>query len=101
MERERWLVLYARARELSRGWGFGNSYSTACIVGVFLWAAVHDRPVAWACQAENWAAELNFGKLPSQSTMSRRLRSEPVKNLLNLMEQAMVSDDSENGEQTQ
>ena len=101
MERERWLVLYARAHELSRGWGFGNSYSTACIVGVFLWAAVHDRPVSWACQVENWPAEVDFGKLPSQSTMSRRLRSEPVKNLLNVLERALFSDVSSRSVQSE
>jgi hypothetical protein len=48
-ERERWTRLYQLAPELSRGWGFGRCFDTACIVGVFLWAVLHDHPVSWAC----------------------------------------------------
>lgn len=94
MERERWLVLYARARKLSYSWGFGQRYSTACIVGVFLWAVVHDRPVSWACKSAHWPVDLNFGSLPSQSTVSRRLRSEPVIKLLNLLEKSFADEAS-------
>jgi Transposase DDE domain len=86
MERERWERLYALARQLSKGWREGGKYHVAVVVGVFLWAAVHDRPVSWACQAQNWPAELARRGLPSQSTMSRRLRSAPVQRLLMLME---------------
>lgn len=89
MERERWLGLYQLACESSRGWAFGHRYSVACIVGVYLWAVVHDRPTSWACQTMNWPADLHFGRLPSQSTMSRRLRSQAVKELLKLMEHAL------------
>lgn len=86
MERERWMALYQLARELSRFWRYGHRYSAASIVGVFLWAACHDRPVSWACQAENWPKDRPFRRLPSQATMSRRLRSRPVKDLLNILE---------------
>jgi hypothetical protein len=86
MERERWIALYRLANELSRSWRYGHRYSAAFIVGVFLWAVCHDRRVSWACQPENWPKEEPFPRLPSQSTMSRRLRSGPVKDLLNLME---------------
>lgn len=86
MERERWWILYHLACQLSRHWPFGSRYSTACIVGVFLWAVLHDRPVCWACQAANWPAQRPFRKLPSQSTMSRRLQSDAVQQLLKLME---------------
>jgi hypothetical protein len=86
MERERWDRLYALARQLSKGWCEGSKYHAAVIVGVFLWAAIHDRPVSWACQLQSWPAELARRGLPSQSTMSRRLRSAPVQRLLALME---------------
>ena len=89
MERERWLQLYRLACELSRSWGWGYRFSTACIVGVFLWAVIHDRPVSWACDARHWPADLPLGRLPSQSTMSRRLRSKPVQQLLNLLENTL------------
>jgi hypothetical protein len=86
MERERWERLYALARQFSKGWREGGRYQAAVIVGVFLWAAIHDRPVSWACERRNWPAELARRGLPSQSTMSRRLRSAPVLRLLTLME---------------
>lgn len=89
MECERWLQLYALACELSRGWPYGQRFSAALIVGVFCWAVLHDRPVSWACQANHWPAELRIGRLPSQSTMSRRLRSQPVQRLLRQMENAL------------
>src|SRR5208337_1898280 len=42
---------------------------------VFLWAALHDRPVCWACNERNWATTtLRPWTLPSSSTLSRRLR---------------------------
>jgi len=91
MERERWLLLYTQACALSRSWKDGQRYSAACIVGVFLWAVVHDRPVSWACQQAHWPQELHFGRLPSQATMSRRLRSGPVIKLLHLLEQALAA----------
>jgi hypothetical protein len=89
MERERWLRLYRLAVELSHGWPDGHFYCAALIVGVYLWAALHDRPVCWACDLVNWPADLRMGKLPPQWTMSRRLHSTAVRDLLKLMEDAM------------
>ena len=51
------------------------------IVLVYLWSVLHDRPVYWACQRANWPRELEF-ELPEDSTMSRRLRSLSVQQLL-------------------
>jgi hypothetical protein len=89
MERERWRELYQLACEWSRAWAFGHRYSVACIVGVYLWAVIHDRPTSWACQAINWPEDLRYGGLPSQSTMSRRLRTKAVQELLKLLENAL------------
>jgi len=39
-----------------------------------LWAALHDRPVSWACQAAHWkTTNLRPARLPSPATMSRRI----------------------------
>ena len=39
-----------------------------------LWAALHDRPVSWACQRRHWSTTtLKPWRLPSPSTMSRRI----------------------------
>jgi hypothetical protein len=49
------------------------------IVATFLFAVLHDRPVSWACDVRNWpvTASRPSTVLPSQPTMSRRLREDP------------------------
>jgi hypothetical protein len=83
MERELWLLLYQmalRCDKLTKA-----RYRPAVIVGVYAWAVVHDRPVSWSCDPRNWPEAL-LGEpcfcLPSQSTMSRRLRSADIQRLL-------------------
>jgi hypothetical protein len=90
MERVRWMELYRLASELGKAFPGGVLYSCAVIVGVFLWAAIHDRPVSWACEQAHWPKDLPFGRrLPSQSVMSRRLRSSAVQGLLQAMERVL------------
>lgn len=57
-------------------------YQDSTVVGVLLWAALHDRPILWACDRGNWPRELRPKFLPSQSCMSRRLGSLGVQELL-------------------
>lgn len=47
-------------------------YDDRTILLVAIWATIHDRPMNWACQAENWPHVLRPVALPSPSTMSRR-----------------------------
>ena len=55
MERELWSILYPLLRRV------GNDFSQKYVrdqpwvlVAVTLWAALHDRPISWACDARNW-----------------------------------------------
>ena len=77
MERELWPFLYHELRETAND--FRQKYvQIPCwiLVAVSLWAALHDRPVAWACKPCNWSTtSLRPWKLPSPSTMSRRAYS--------------------------
>ena len=57
---------------------------------MYLWAVLHDRPTSWACDVRNWPNDLWPGKLPSQSTMSRRLQTTEVQKVLASMEQQVV-----------
>src|SRR6476660_4457957 len=51
------------------------TYQPHIVVLVFCWATLHDRPVRWACDERNWATTtLRPARIPSESTMSRRLR---------------------------
>jgi len=67
MERERWLLMYRAALRLDKT-SCRGLFSAAAILGVFFWAVLHDRPVCWACRADNWPLGLWRYALPSQST---------------------------------
>jgi hypothetical protein len=84
MERELWKILYALVVRLDKG-QTKAVFCDSVIVGVFFWAVMHDRPISWACDARNWPRG-PFPRLPSQSTMSRRLRSIEVQQLMNALE---------------
>jgi len=76
MERELWRVVYHRLKWVARR--FDQKcvhYQAWRIPAVLLWAALHDRPVCWACDKRNWTTtRLRPGRLPSPSTLSRRAR---------------------------
>jgi hypothetical protein len=60
------------------------------IVSVWYWAVIHDRPVSWACRREHWPIWWR-ARLPSNSTMSRRLRSTSVRRLLHEVERRVTA----------
>lgn len=75
MERELWPLLYrllqATAKDFQQKY---VTYQPWALVAVLLWAALHDRPLSWACQERNWSTtRLRPFQLPSPSTISRRL----------------------------
>src|SRR5580704_4825437 len=51
-------------------------FSDEDIVKVYYWSVIHDRPTSWACDRQHWPPWRRRHALPSESTMSRRLRSE-------------------------
>jgi hypothetical protein len=52
----------------------GQTYSDRSVVLVVLWAAIHDRPICWACESANWPVSRLPSQLPHPSTISRRSR---------------------------
>lgn len=76
MERQLWPVLYHELRAV--GERVRQKYVQRqpwVIAAVLLWAAVHDRPVSWACDPDNWrTTHLRLDPLPSASTVSRRAK---------------------------
>lgn len=77
MERELWPLLSHQLRATAKD--FRQKYVQIpawVLLAVSLWAALHDRTVAWACDPRNWkTTSRRPGKLPSPSTMSRRAYS--------------------------
>jgi hypothetical protein len=90
MERELWRVLYRMTYQLGEAWGDWR-YSTADILVVYLWAVVHDRPTVWAAQPENWPPDVRPAYLPSQGTLSRRLRTTACVLLMTAVEQHLIT----------
>lgn len=88
MECELWPDLYHSIR--LAGGGFHQKsvqYQPWLIVMVVVWAALHDRPISWACQAKNWrTTKLRPLKLPSDSTISKRAKSAGVAMFLYALE---------------
>jgi hypothetical protein len=68
-----------------------DAYTDHDIVGVYYWAVIHDRPTSWACQLRHWPIHLRRRPLPSQPTMSRRLRTPSVVALLDALERRVVA----------
>lgn len=74
----RWLASFAHAGRRQR-----EQFTDRWIIMVYLWSVINDRPVCWACDGHNWPAALLDGNtLPSDSTMSTRLRTVGVLQLL-------------------
>jgi hypothetical protein len=91
MEGQLFALLYEVVAALGKGHSFkGRRFGDSWVVSVYLWAVLHDRPTAWACDARNWPeAERRWRVLPSQPTMSRRLRTVGVLALLARAEAAL------------
>ena len=91
MENELWPEVYQMVQEL------GNNkrpkkatYSNADIVLTYLWSVLHDRPVYWACKKANWPIYYRR-KLPNASTMTRRLRTKEIQQLMMEVEQKLIN----------
>src|SRR5688572_4464246 len=91
MEGELWRQVYALAKRVGKGKGVvRGEFLDVDIAAVYLWSVLHDRPVKWACDKRHWRGRCPLKRLPSRSTMSRRLRSASVQRLLVSLEQAFL-----------
>jgi len=91
MERELWPLLYRTVRAVAAD--FSEKYKQIpswVLLLTMLWAALHDRPIFWSCQAEHWKmTSLNLDRVPSPATMSRRIDSVAVGWLWRAVEQRL------------
>lgn len=90
MERELWNLLYEMARRLDSPWGSWK-YSTSDVVVVYLWGVLHDRPMSWTVVKANWPEDLCPSHLPSQATLSRRMRHSDAQRLMTAIEQVWLA----------
>lgn len=59
-----------------------RQFNDRWIMMVYLWSVINDRPVSGACDEQNWPKNQLDCPLPSHATMSRRLRTLGVLQLL-------------------
>lgn len=74
MERKLWPPLYRQLQTVGKRIRQKHvQHQPWVLAAVVLWAALHDRPIAWACMAKHWnTTTLRPRRLPSASTFSRR-----------------------------
>lgn len=92
MERQLWIAIVACLRRIDKSIPVAaETYTDARILEVHFWAVLHDRPMSWACNLKNWPpASRRHKPLPSDSCMSRRLKTERVLTLLAALEEHVV-----------
>jgi hypothetical protein len=90
MERELWTLFCHFARTCCNR-GPSWLYTDDEIIAVYIWTVVHDRPVVWGCDPQNWPEDLRSIHLPSQPTMSRRLRHPGVAYVLEAIEAEVLA----------
>ncbi len=85
MDSHVWRVIYQAIREVNRAvprMGRRSTYSDVLIVGMYMWAVGHDRPLCWACDRGNYGSCFRPRRLPSVSQFSRRVRSDRCERIL-------------------
>lgn len=83
MEHVIWKAIVELVRRHRSGYRTGrDDYTDADILLTFFWAVLHDRPISWACRRSSWPIYDRRRRLPTPSTMSRRLRTETIQALL-------------------
>lgn len=90
MERDVFQLVQQALRPLRRNKPRGQRYADADIVLVAFWAALHDRPIDWACRRSSWPPARRPRALPHQSRLSRRLRSPSVRWLICLVQLGLL-----------
>jgi hypothetical protein len=90
MEHQLWKMIVMILEQLDKSRPRENGFTDRRIVAVYYWSVVHDRPVSWALQRENWPLWLRRHRLPSATTMSRRMRSRRIQRLLEALEEHVV-----------
>lgn len=99
MERELFTLLMDQLTRLpqARHRPAKSTYRHLDVLAALLWAVLHDRPISWATQRCNWPIYDRTRPLPSNATMTRRLRLPIIDVLL----QQLITSMPQTGQGTQ
>lgn len=82
MDDELWREVYRIVRQLGSGRRRRRcTFSAVDILLVYLYGVLRDRSTNWACERRNWPIWYRRMKIPSPSTMTRRLNAPDVQTL--------------------
>lgn len=90
MDDELFNLVYQRAHEFAPQRGKRQQFSDAIIACVYLWSIIRNKPMNWACLSANAPSALADRPLPCCSTLSRRVRSDAVRQLLDQLEHDLL-----------
>ena len=77
MDSHVWRIIYQMIVAADRSipkMGRKPTYSDVLIVGMYVWAVGHDRPLCWACERQHYSSCFRPRKLPSVSQFCRRIK---------------------------
>jgi len=93
MDSHVWRVIYQNLgrvdKELPR-FGRRPVYSDRLIIAMYLWSVMHDRPLCWACQRDNYGSSFRPRRLPSVSQFCKRLKTERCQQLLGRLHERLA-----------
>jgi hypothetical protein len=90
MEHQLWKMIVEWLRRCGKARRPRETFSDVEIAMVFFWAVVNDRPMSWACAQRNWPIHQRRWAKPSQSRLSRRLRTSSVRELLDRLDREVL-----------
>lgn len=89
MDDELFSTLYEHLMDLSPPRAKRVQFSDGLIAAYFLWSVIRNKPRSWACQWINAPKHLRDRPPPSNTTLSRRLRTDAVRLLLEQLEERL------------
>ena len=92
MDSHTWKVIYQCIRRADRSiprFGRRARYSDGQIVAMYVWSVMHDRPLCWACNRENYTSRYRPRRLPSVSQFCKRIKTDRCDAILQFIHEAL------------
>jgi hypothetical protein len=93
MDRHTWKSICNAIRSADRRvprMGRRPQFSDQLILKMLLWSIVHDRPLCWACERENYSTRFRPKQLPSISQFCRRVKGERMEPMMRAANEYLV-----------
>jgi Transposase DDE domain len=90
MECDLWKMIVAEVRKIKARHDGRWTFAVSDVVLTYFWSVLQNKPVSWACDRRNWPLSAWRRPLPTPSTMSRRLRTAEVSEMIAAIEQNVL-----------